>query len=323
MTDNELEEIREVFEEAEDLDPRLHAELRRVVSRFLYFGGLPDSYAPHGRWDADSEEEVLHAWLAKRLIGGGKLQALLDKARSAGGFRSMAERSLRQYLLNERERSQAQNLFWRTRELLEADDDFELAHDAKRVQDRGWRPRGSTTNGVFEGSDEELAAAAWSLGDFTIIRFHASAKKLAHVLSIADLKRFVLGLLGALEVVLTLTQVMRAAELRFDLGQVQFEELETVQDEVALDVADQAALQQTALAVIAEMTARQVEVLLDTAADEPLKDIAERCSCSQATAHNEQRRVGELIKRYSADGEEAEALLKMVCDSLYEEGETP
>ncbi|HMJ01167.1 MAG TPA: hypothetical protein VK488_15150 [Gaiellaceae bacterium] len=315
MNDARLRELRGRVRQGH-LDGDLLDELRGIVARLVRLRLLPPSYAPYGQWNDEAAEEVFGDWYAKRLLGRSHLQLLLDRARTVGGFRRLAEYSLRQHLLNQRARSQAQNLYWRVVELLAGDDNFELARDAARAQDKWWRLAG-TDVAEWGGDDRLLVAHAWALGDFTIIRYRADAKKLSPLLDADELKRFVVGLLDRAEAALTATLIMRALEQRFDLGAVSEEELtEAVAPAVdPPDIASDVALEDAARSVIAELTPRQIEVLRRSD-EETVDQMAQALRCSAGTIHNEQRRIGALISRMSED-DEREKLLKIVSDRLY------
>lgn len=202
-------------------------ELRRVADALVRYGHLPASMSPYGNWDEEATDELLQGWLEGKLLRGD-LRALADRARTPAAFRRLAERSLRHWLLNQRERSQAQNLFGRIARLLEEDQEtFKLAQPAERKQDGWWTLVSAPEAEPFSGSDRELIAAAWSLGDFVMVRFSSEQAKLSPLLSGPDLHRFVVGMLEATGRSLTLTLLQRALRDRFDLGEVQLGELET------------------------------------------------------------------------------------------------
>jgi hypothetical protein len=315
VNDARLNELRTRVRQGH-LDQDLVDELKGVVARLVRLRLLPPAYAPYGQWDDEAVEDVFGDWYEKRLLGRGHLQLLLDRARTVGGFRRIAEQSLRQHLLNQRARSQAQNLYWRVIELLNDDEDFELVRDAARAQDKWWRLRGSAA-AEWEEDDRRLLAQAWALGDFSIVRYRADAKKLSPLLDADELKRFVVGLLDKAEAALTPTLIMRALEQRFDLGAVAEEELtEAVTPAVAApDVPSELALEDAARSVIAELTPRQIEVLRRSD-EQTVGQMAQALGCSTGTIHNEQRRIGALISRMSEE-DEREKLLKIVSDHLY------
>lgn len=325
MNNDEYRDIRRRYREIAELDPRLASELRQIASRLVRFGGLPSAYAPYRVWNQEAEEEVFQSWYAGRLIKTGQLQALLDRAATIEAFRRLGERSLRQHVLNQRERSQVQNLYSRSAELLAGDDDFAVFVEAARPQDVWWGLATWTNPPQFSGSEDGLYAAAWSLGEFEIIRYRADAKKLAPVLAAAELKRFVAGLLEAVAALLTLSLLARTFEQRFDLGAVQLDSLEADEspEVAAAEAPDPLELEQTTLAIVAELNQRQAEVLLGTDADETQDAMADRLGCAVGTIVNEQRRISSIIDRHAESSDQRGTLLRKVLDLLHEGGERP
>lgn len=324
MTNDDYRDIRRRYREDAELDRRLVDELRQIASRLVRYGGLPSAYAPYRVWNREAEEEVFQSWCAGRLVKSGQLQALLDRAATVEAFRRLGERSLRQHVLNQRERSQVQNLYSRTAELLRDDQHFAAFVEAARPQDVWWGLAVWQNPPQFSGSDNDLFAVAWSLGEFEIIRYRADAKKLAPVLAAAELKRFVAGLLEAVAALLTLSLFARALEQRFDLGAIQLDSLDDEGPEAAADEEpDPLELEQTALAIVAELNRRQAEVLLGTDADETQDAMARRLECAVGTIVNEQRRVGSTIDRHAESSDQRGILLRKVLDLLHEGGERP
>jgi hypothetical protein len=324
MTNDDYRDIRRRYREDAQLDARLVDELRQIASRLVRYGGLPSAYAPYRVWNREAEEEVFQSWCAGRLVKSGQLQALLDRAATVEAFRRLGERSLRQHVLNQRERSQVQNLYSRTADLLRDDQEFAAFVEAARPQDVWWGLAVWQNPPQFSGSDNDLFAVAWSLGEFEIIRYRADAKKLAPVLAAAELKRFVAGLLEAVATLLTLSLFARALEQRFDLGAIQLDSLDDEGPEAAADEEpDPLELEQTALAIVAELNRRQAEVLLGTDADETQDAMAGRLECAVGTIVNEQRRIGSIIDRHAESTDQRGILLRKVLDLLHEGGERP
>jgi hypothetical protein len=305
----------------------LLGELKEVATRVARFGGFPPALAPYGVWNDEAADEVFQAWLTHRLLGEGALQSLVDKARTPGALRRMAELSLRQHILNSRTRTQSQNLYERCMDLLRDDERFSVARESTRAAEVWWELHDAPAETEWAGDDRLLLAHAWSLGEFEIIRYRAGAQKLAPVLDAASLERFVIGMFAATGCRLTVGLLARALELRFDLQELAPQTLEAREDgddpaDQALDVGRHVALEQTTSAVLAELTRRQCEVILSTRAEETLDEMARRLDCSPATISNEQGRVALVIDRYSDGVDERDLLLRMVGDALYQEGET-
>jgi hypothetical protein len=319
VTDRRLHELRGLVREGK-LPEDLVAELRYVVRKLVRLRLLPPVFAPYGQWNDEAADEVFSSWYTERLLRRGHLQLLLDRSSTVGAFRRIAEQSLRQYLLNTSDRSQARNLFGRLVKMLEADDDFVLVRDANRPQDRWWRLVTATDATEWMSQDERLLSEAWALGEFVVIRYRASAKKLSPVLEAGELKRFLVGLLGRVGSALTPRLIMRVLEQRFDLGEISHEELEAETEDlkVTSDVADELAFAEIARLIIAQLTPRQLDVLRCTDAGETIDAMASALGCSVGTIVNEQKRVGDAIMRMSETGAERDALLKIVRDLVYE-----
>lgn len=282
-------------------------------------------FAPYGVWNDEAADEIFADWYAERLLARGHLQMLLDRARTGGGFRKLAELSLRQHLYNSSSRSQARNLFGRVVEILEGDDRFELLRDAARPQDRYWRLAGNSAATEWDVEDRRLISEAWALGEFEVVRYRADAKKLAPVLSNVDLERFIEGLLERTSAALSPRLLMRALEARFDLGAVSEEELATdgpSEPSIEADIAGDLALAETAASILAELTVRQLEVLRRTDETETIDEMAAALSCSVGTIVNEQKRIGGLIDRFSETDDERVQLLRIVRDHVYRRDET-
>lgn len=284
-------------------------------------GGLHPVFSPTGQWDKESEDELLGDWMASRLANG-QLKALLEEAATSSAFARLAEAALRRHAISRRERSQAANLFDRLRAMLPEDEQLALMHDAARDQDTAWGLRSwDEVRPVWTGDDKALASAAWSLGHFDTITFKADAKKLSHLLEVDELRRFVHGLLEAVRASLTLTQIVRALELRFDLGPVALVELDE-RTEVAppgeLPVEDEATARRAAIAVLAELTPRQGGVLRLQLGRTPMRDIAAELGVSLGTVSSEWGKVTTVMRRIS-DAEDAHhaALLNVLRDVLF------
>lgn len=322
MKQVEFARAKEAFEGDRQVTRPLLDELAKVARFLIRNGHLPPSYAPYGQWDQEAAEELLGEWVSEKLLGkeGGALAALFDSARTAKSFRVLAERSLRQFVLNRRERSQSQNLYDRARSLLGSEERFVVIRDAARAQDVVWGLAADPPRAAFSGGERELGGLAYSLGDFELIRYKDTAAKLAPLLSSEELIRFTQGMIVAAGP-LTLSALMDALELRFDLAPVTFESLqaekppEPVRD---LTVEEEVVLRETALVSIAELTGRQSRVLLARRAEVTVEALAKELGCSVGTVANEEKAIARILRPHCEDSEEEAQLLKIVGDLLYE-----
>lgn len=317
MTDERLRELRRLHRHDHSIPADLLSLLKEVASKFVRLRLLPPSYAPYGRWDAEAAEEILQSWLADRLIGRGNLQQMLDQASTTAAFRAMAERSLRQHLIGRKARSQLGNTFHRAAELLEQDASFERFAEAAQRHRVYWGLAEWEDPPLFAGDENLVLASAWSLGEFTVVRYRTDAKKLPPVLPGGELKRFILGLLAAVGECLTLAQIMRVIEARFDLGEATIEQLDAAADAEPGEAADEIGLREAALLVLQQLTSRQAEVLAGRHDGLTLEELAERLGCSSATIFNEEKRIRLLVEADADSPIEAKELLKILADLLY------
>jgi hypothetical protein len=282
---------------------------------------LPPSFAPYGQWDDEAAEEIFASWYADRLVGAGQLLALLDRASSLARLRGLAERSLRQHLLNAADRSQARNLFARVIQLLRASPIFTVAQPASRTADTWFAlspPRGAGSDApAWSDPDRLLIAHGWALGDLAIIRYRANAEKLAPVLNAAELEGFAEGLMARTQSALTPSLIMLALSARLDLGAPSTEDIDESQQLASAAPAPdiQVTLTDTARAILADLTPRQREVL--RLGEAKVASVAEALRCSVGTVMNERRRIGAAVSRLSEDDYERDALLNIAADLLY------
>ncbi|MDB5862097.1 MAG: hypothetical protein JWQ76_5786 [Ramlibacter sp.] len=300
----------------------LIAHLRAIVLRMVRRRVLPPAFAPYGQWDDEAAEEIFAAWFADRLVGEGQLIALLDRSSSAAGLRGLAERSVRQHLLNTADRSQTRNLFGRIVDLLRGDPDRFVTVGAAARAAETWfalRRPGDGADGAptWSGSDAQLAACAWSLGDLVVVRYRADAAKLSPVLDTTELDRFITGMFVASESALTPRLILSALGSRIELDEPSHEDLEKAPAQATNapppDV--QVVRDDTARAILAQLTVRQREVL--RRGDDPVAAIGRDLQCSVGTVVNERRRIGDVVTRLSADNDERDALLNIAADRLY------
>ncbi|HEX4033584.1 MAG TPA: hypothetical protein VHX66_03990 [Solirubrobacteraceae bacterium] len=305
-----------------ELPSDLVSLLRNVALRMCRRRVLPPSFAPYGQWDDEAGEEIFAAWYADRLVSPGQLLALLDRSSSEAALRALAERSLRQHLLNRADRSQTRNLFGRVVAVLRERPAFVLVHAASRPANTwyGLRPpagRDDADVPLWSGPERLLVAHGWALGDLAIIRYRASAAKLSPVLDSGELERFITGLMSRTNTALTAAQIMTVLAARLDLGAPQTHDLEAEPIPASASRApeDAVALADTARAIVDGLTSRQREVL--RRADDTVASIAKALRCSVGTIVNERRRIAVAVSRLSEDEDERGVLLNMAADLLY------
>jgi DNA-binding CsgD family transcriptional regulator len=273
--------------------------------------GLPAHYSPLGVWSEEAIEEAFADFTAERLLGRGQLLAMLQRAPARPVFRRMLETALRQDLIDRLERSQSANLYARINQLVA---------DAGRYTSGGsgpgrlWQLRDGTA-APFIGDDRALAALAWSLGEFTIIRYKPDARKLSPLLDSDELARFLDGLLAANA--MDIATICRALKLRFVLDDsAQAEPLgpDIAANTIGADPQQVLMQHETATAVLAELTERQLQVLLGTERGNSTRELAVRLHCSTGTISHERGRIAEVLARLGGD---APGVLNEILDDLF------
>jgi hypothetical protein len=322
MNDVAFRDARLAFLRDGQVGVELLGELRAVVTRLVVFGNLPPMYSPTGKWDEDAQEEVFADWAQARLIGGGQLAALMHQTGTAKSFGRLAELYLRRHLINRLDRTHATNLFGRLRTLLAQETTiFAVLIASAREQDVVWTLAGEgAPDTVYAAGEDRLLSLAWALGEFQTVRFREDAKKLSHVLEHDELTRFVSALIAAAEGGLTLAQIVRTIVARFDLEPAQLEDLGEEAEEVAADgdVVEAVTAAQLAAGVLAELTARQVDILAAQLQHEPVRAIAETIHVSVGTVSSEQQRIAAILSRVSdPDHDGRAALLNALRDLLF------
>ena len=322
VNDSEFRDSRRTFLSEGRVTNELLSELRGVVNRLVLFGNLPPMYSPTGKWDEDAQEEVFADWIEARLVGTGQLAAMMHQTGSVNSFARLAELYLRRHLINRLDRNHATNLFGRLRTLLaEATDTFKVLVPSSREQDVVWTLNSEhAASGPYENGDDRLLSLAWGLGDFETVRFREDARKLSHVLERDELIRFVSGLMESAQGGLTLAQIVSVIVRRFDLEPAQIEGLGDDAHEVAAvsDVVEDVAAGQFAAAALAELTARQVEILRAQLGDQSVRAIAEELRISVGTVAAEQKRIAAVLSRLSdPDRESRTLLLNALRDLLF------
>jgi hypothetical protein len=310
MTNEQYKRERAQVLTGADPSGELLAECLRTTRLMIKTSGLPPHYSPIGVWNEEAVEEAFANFITERLIGRGQLLAMLQRAPVLPVFRRMLETALRQDLIDRLERSQSANLYARVNELLAGSERYRAdGAGAGRL----WRLSDGTAD-PFTGDDRALASTAWSLGDFTVIRYKAEARKLSPLLDSNELTRFLDGLLatGAMDI----ATISRALKLRFTLDDpTQAAPLDANMPAEGLGIDPEVAAlrRETATVAIAELSERQLQVLIGGARGESTREIALRLECSTGTVSHERREIGVVLARLGGDDP---AVLKEILDAL-------
>jgi len=305
-------EAREAMLAGADPPDELIAECRRVAGLMIRTAGLPAHYSPLGVWSEEATEEAFADFTAERLIGRGQLLAMLQRAPALPVFRRMLETAFRQHLIDRLERSQSANLYGRIAQLLQEHDSYAATGSGSG---RLWQLATGPAD-PFTGDDRALGSLAFSLGEFTVVRYQPDARKLSPLLDGDELTRFLDGLLagGAM----TLATVMRALKLRFSLDDPSAAgELDPEAHAASGLGADPQQIllrREAATAALAELSDRQAEVLIGIERKETTRELALRLHCSTGTISHERAQLAQVLAR---TGAEDPGVLKEILDALF------
>lgn len=310
--------MRERYRATAVIEDQLYALLLWLVRGLVFRGGLPPAWSPTGKWDPDGAEEAAHGWIVRRLLQTNALLAAFDHASAPRPFFRSLERNFRHYLENERERGEIDNLVSRAGALLRDDDRFHDFIPQTLPSDFWWGLADWDDPVPYQGSEDDLVSAAWAVGEVAIFRYSHSVERASPILATDDLGRFLVELFGRVQTLLTLRLLAVVFRRRFDLGEPRHVEVgaEAVEYAVAPDEHDGQVILDAALGVVAELSPRQVDVLLRKLAGDSLDAIGSALDISRGTVDNELVRAGAIIDRHAADVTTREAILEKVLDAL-------
>lgn len=314
LSQPELDAARQAHAHGE-LTPAAYAFLRRLIVAVEASRSLAPSASVSGTWDEEGIEETRQAWLEESLLRGA-LQRAFDRCATPRALSRYLERALRNWLISRARAARGQRLLERARRLLAARIDmFELFVDAPEPADRWWGLRGWHDPALWQDSVDLLLAHAWSLGDFSILRFGSQASNRDPVLSTPDLVRFMSGLLERAHALLSLALIEAVLRRRFALdGPGSSERLDAAE---ALpdpdDVESRALVREAALHAIGALSGRQVAVLRDRPG-QTLEALAAQLGCSRGTVDNEYRRAVMTVRDVAPSDELVGDVLEIVAE---------
>jgi hypothetical protein len=310
--------LRREYRETGVIADELYRLLLRLVRGLVFRGGLPPAWSPTGKWDRDAAEEAAHGWIVRRLLQTNALLAAFDHASAPRPFFRSLERSFRHYLENARERGEIDNLVSRAGALLRDDDRFRDWIPQAQLSDSWWGLADWNEPAPYQGSEDDLVSAAWAVGEVVIFRYSHTVERASPVLATDELGRFLVELFTRTQTLLTLRLLAVVFRRRFDLDEPRRVEVgeEPLEGVAAEEEPDERVALDAAIAVTAELTARQADVFLRKYAGESLDAIAQALGVSRGTVDNELVRVGTIIDRHAADATTREAILEKLLDAL-------
>ena len=315
LTNQDLRRLRRCGGSAACNDPKILALLSDIVERY------PEAKI---HWLLrDGRQEILAGWLERRLIAGGRLTAMIDKAWSVRALRAIAAQDLQQYADEQRRGELPTRLFKRLDKLLRADPErFRVMMLSDKPGSTYWTLASRPASAVFSEREQELRAHVFGLA-LNPLTEAPDAGKQTQFLSAAELDRYAFGMLERTARGLSLDQLLLGLVQAFAL-KPSFQELPQ-EDQLddppfqaerqGIETHDPPGLPDTnatlpaARALIESLTARQIEVLrrIHTGADNQ-RAIAAQLGCSPATISAEKSAIARALSACAAPTEQVEVL---------------
>lgn len=315
VTDDEFAEAAQALDQGEITRP-LHAFVPRLVQVIAATRSVPPSLSTTGAWDAEGVEETVAGWWEERLLTG-TLREAFDRCTNSRTLSRFLETSLRNWLIDRTRRSRQPRLLARARALLAGDPETFEAVIPGPPLDVQWGLASWAAAQPFTGSIEELLRHVYALGDFELLRFSDQAQKAEPVISSADLRRLVHGLLERTGQLITLRQLDEVLRARFAEAFASSEPVDELPDPPSADppVVDQAVALEIARQLLAGLTSRQVSILVGRyLRSATLEQLAEEHGCSRGTADNELRRAHAVLRQGLTSDDDRPLVLKNLLD---------
>lgn len=314
---SELDQLREEYRR-ERVGERLYGLLGQLVKATapVY---PPAIYAPSGVWDQSTLTDLLHDWIAKRLLRGD-LELMLAGAASVGSLKAQLGTSLKQLIINGRQRDSATNLYRRTLDLLRKDSAYQTVGHAEAAQQQ-WTLTDEPMTEPSPLTLSELVAAAHQLTDeqLQVIRFGANSLKSSPILRKDALKTFTSHLLANAEGTLTMTRIADVQQHRFALIRQSPAELtEDIRDEKT-PVELQVLAASAARAVLQQLQLRDIEALIALAHNNGIVSrAAAELGCSEGKIASARDRLAAEVAQFATSEQEAHEILRIFLESLFQ-----
>jgi hypothetical protein len=289
----------------------LYRWLGRVVALAQATRTVAPAPVPGGNWDdPDAVAETVQAWLEESLLRGALLQAF-DTCETPRSLARYLDRALRNWLVARSRRRSMPRLLERAAEML-AEQPFTIVRDSSSVMDRWWGLAAWEEAQLYAGEDDTVAAAAWALGDFALLRYPSSERS-DPVLSTPELRRFLWDLLERVAAALNGRHVDYSFRQRFAYAyaapSVGLEDVPELAD--TSSPANHAEVAEAARIALASLTGRQTRVLLERP-HTTLEELAGVIGVSRGTVDNEYRRSILKIREATPSEDTFDAVLEKV-----------
>lgn len=304
-----------------EVTPALYRFISRLVAAQLRSGVVSPTLSRSGAWSDDEIADATHDWLAEKLLPGALLLAF-DRTSTPPALARYLERALRNWL-RDKARSRAwPRILLRARQILEQEHErFAPFEEQANWMARRWGLAGWTEPETID-DENQVIRAVYSAPNLEIVRESGETGRAAAVLSSSDLERLLEHVLETVGGTITLAHLDRAFRHRFAWA---FEAPAVELDEAAEEetpseeIASEALARETALAILTDLTERQLEMLRERAEGATLEQLAESHGCSRGTADNELKRGASTIRRYLADDDLQERTLEILLTLSFSE----
>jgi RNA polymerase sigma factor (sigma-70 family) len=320
LTDEELAAASAAVRAGEVTDA-LYGFIGRLVAAQLRTGIVSPTLSSSGAWNPEAVADTTHDWLAEKLLPGGLLLAF-DRTSTPQALARYLERSLRNWLRDKARTRAWPRILLRARQILEQEHDRFVPFDnPTNWLERRWGLAGWGMSETIE-DEKQIVKAVYSAPDLAILRESAETGRAPVILSTPDLERLLTHVLKTVGGTITLAQLDRGFRHRFawafESPAVEWTEaadLETPPEEGR----SEASARETALAILADLTARQLEMLRGRAEGATLEQLAERHACSRGTADNELKRAAAAIRGHLVEDDLRERTLEILLTLSFSE----
>lgn len=306
---------------AGEVTPSLYGFISRLVAAQLRSGFVAPTLSRSGAWSDEEIADATHDWLADKLVPGALLLAF-DRTSTPQTLARYLERALRNWL-RDKGRSRAwPRILLRARQILEQEHErFAPFDEQASWMERRWGLAGWAEPATVD-DEKQVIRAVSSAPRVEIVRESGKSGRAAAILSTPDLERLLEHVLEAVGGTITLAQLDRAFRHRFawafEAPALELDEAaeeETPSEEIVVE----ALARETAIAILADLTERQLEMLRERAEGATLEQLAELHGCSRGTADNELKRGSATIRRYLADDDLQERTLEILLTLSFSE----
>lgn len=297
----EFESWKAAFE-AGDVPSGLMEFVNSLAAAAVATSGLA-GLCPDGEWDQEGLDDAISEFWCERLLKGG-LQKALDATSDPRSFGRYLERTFRNMLIDMRRASGEPRLKARLSTILSDGDFRKVASNSDRGEEIWALAFDGHEPSRYRGGDAKLLSHLHALGLEETLQ--TSDGRADVVVSNDELSRLLTDLFGQVEASISLNELAVAFRQRFVAHYLpplvhEDEMIGELRDPEAGDLAEVVDARRLAAQALAELTPRQISVLLERLHEKrTLEEIASANGCSRGTADNELRRATEVLRQFAS-----------------------